>query len=240
MDYKKIHNNIINRAKNENRKKGVGFYYESHHIIPKCMGGDNKKTNLILLTAKEHWLVHLLLIEIYPENIKLKIAINRMMIKSKNQNRGYIISGKQFERLRKIISEAHSKLLTGKKRKNPFTNEHKLKISNSLRGRISPNKGKKLSDEIKIKIGLGSKNRLIGEKNHMKKPEFRERMRKNNPMHKSENIGIFKNEKNPNAKKVKHVLLNKQYGTIKECMLDLNLTRRIFEKLVKNKTIIYV
>lgn len=238
MDYEKIHNRIIERAKKENRRKGHGIYYETHHIIPKCMGGNNKKTNLILLTGKEHWLIHLLLIEIYPENIKLKIAMNKMIMKSNNQERSVIISGKQFERLRKMISDAHSKLLTGRKMK-PFTDEHKLNLSKSMKGRVSPNKGKKLSEDTKIKIGLSSKNRISGEKNHMKRPEFREFMRNNNPMHRIENIGMFKNEKNPNAKKVTHIELKKTYNTIKECMGDLNLTRREFQKLVKNKIIKY-
>jgi hypothetical protein len=40
------------------------FYTESHHIIPKCMGGEGKTTqwrthpNIVLLTAEEHFNVH--------------------------------------------------------------------------------------------------------------------------------------------------------------------------------------
>lgn len=235
MDYKKIHDLIIDRAKN----RIIDSYTEKHHIVPKCMGGNNKNINIVKLTAKEHWLIHLLLIEIYPDNNKLKIAIRKMMMKSNNQNRDYVISGKQFERLRKMVSEAHSKLLTGRKLK-PFTDEHKKNLSNSMKGRVNPNKGKKLSDETKIKIGIRSKGRNCGDKNHMRKPEFREFMKLNNPMYKIEIIEKFKGAKNPNAKKVKHVDLNKNYETINECLSDLKLTRKGFEKLVKNKIIIYV
>lgn len=43
------------------RSKGDGKYYEKHHIIPKWMGGSDKKENLVLLTAREHYLCHYLL-----------------------------------------------------------------------------------------------------------------------------------------------------------------------------------
>jgi hypothetical protein len=36
MNYLKIYNIIIEKAKLEERKKGCGVYYELHHIIPKC------------------------------------------------------------------------------------------------------------------------------------------------------------------------------------------------------------
>jgi len=39
MDYKKIYESIIEKANSENREKGNGIYYESHHIVPKCLGG---------------------------------------------------------------------------------------------------------------------------------------------------------------------------------------------------------
>jgi hypothetical protein len=235
MDYKKIHDLIIDRAKN----RIIDGYTEKHHIVPKCMGGNNKNINIVKLTAKEHWLIHLLLIEIYPDNNKLKIAIRKMMMKSNNQNRDYVISGKQFERLRKMVSEAHSKLLTGRKLK-PFTDEHKKNLSNSMKGRVSPNKGKKLSDETKIKIGIRSKGRNCGDKNHMRKPEFREFMKLNNPMHKIKNIGMFKDSNNPNSKKVRHLIFEKTYNTVKECMEDLKINRWVFDKLVKKNDIIYV
>ena len=71
MDYQKIYNQIINRAR-RNRQRNMGIYYERHHVIPRCMGG--KHGEVVLLTGREHYICHLLLCEIYPENIKLKHA----------------------------------------------------------------------------------------------------------------------------------------------------------------------
>lgn len=65
MNYRKIYQQIIDRAKEERRAKGQGVYYEKHHIIPKSEGGSDKAENLVLLTAKEHYIAHLLL---YVEN----------------------------------------------------------------------------------------------------------------------------------------------------------------------------
>lgn len=53
--------NIITKAQQSNRTKYTGDYYESHHIIPKSISGGNDKSNLVLLTAKEHYICHLLL-----------------------------------------------------------------------------------------------------------------------------------------------------------------------------------
>lgn len=76
MNYKKIHDNIISRAISEKRTKNESIYYENHHIIPKCIGGSNKKSNLVLLTGREHFLIHWLLSKVYPHERKLIYAFN--------------------------------------------------------------------------------------------------------------------------------------------------------------------
>lgn len=49
---------IIEKAKNRIEYTG---YTEKHHIIPKSLGGNNAATNLVVLTAKEHYIAHHLL-----------------------------------------------------------------------------------------------------------------------------------------------------------------------------------
>lgn len=61
MDYKKIYNSIIDRAKG----RILECYTELHHIVPRCMGGSNDNTNLVRLTAREHFIAHRLLYKIY-------------------------------------------------------------------------------------------------------------------------------------------------------------------------------
>jgi hypothetical protein len=76
MNSQRIYNELISRAILETRKKNKDVYYESHHILPKCLGGSNKKDNLVLLTAREHFLAHWLLAKANPDNIKLSYAWN--------------------------------------------------------------------------------------------------------------------------------------------------------------------
>ena len=76
MDYQKIYNQIVEKAKN----RMLEGYKEKHHIIPKCLGGNNDKDNLVELTAREHFLCHMLLCEIYPKEYKLKHALFLMAI----------------------------------------------------------------------------------------------------------------------------------------------------------------
>lgn len=52
-----------------NRQKKKGIYYESHHIIPKSMGGKEE----VLLTAKEHFICHLLLCKMLIRTEKHKM-----------------------------------------------------------------------------------------------------------------------------------------------------------------------
>lgn len=70
MNYQRIYASIVLRAQSEcverSNKRKAGFYYEVHHIIPKSLGGTNDKSNLAILTAKEHFICHWLLVKIYP------------------------------------------------------------------------------------------------------------------------------------------------------------------------------
>ena len=67
MDYQKIYNSIVTRGKN----RLYEGYTESHHIIPRCMGGTDDPSNLVELTAEEHYVCHQLLVKIYPKEIGL-------------------------------------------------------------------------------------------------------------------------------------------------------------------------
>lgn len=57
--YTRLYFQIITRA--SNRTLPPEIYKERHHILPKCMGGNNKKSNIVPLTAKEHFICHRLL-----------------------------------------------------------------------------------------------------------------------------------------------------------------------------------
>jgi len=70
--YKRWYFDIVAKAQASNRKKKAGKYFERHHIIPKSFGGDNSKENLVLLTAREHFICHWLLTKFSNKNLLRK------------------------------------------------------------------------------------------------------------------------------------------------------------------------
>ena len=110
MEYTKIYNQIIKRAKN----RVLEGYKEKHHILPKCLGGSNDKSNLVELTAREHFLCHMLLCEICPNNRNLWYALFLMSInKNKKEHQKYKVSSREYERIKFKWNEY------SKKRKKP-------------------------------------------------------------------------------------------------------------------------
>lgn len=69
---------VNSRKTRGNNKKSLPFYTESHHIIPRCFGGSDSDNNLVLLTGREHFIAHALLLKIRKHSIKLAMAFNRM------------------------------------------------------------------------------------------------------------------------------------------------------------------
>ena len=121
MDYKKIYDSLISRGKT----RILEGYFETHHIVPRCLGGCDDLENLVKLTPEEHYIAHQLLIKIYPNNYKL-IRAAVMMIPNRPSN-------KLYGWLRRKFSIAQSKSQSGKNNSqygskwihNPLTKESK-------------------------------------------------------------------------------------------------------------------
>ena len=150
MEYQKIYDRLIKRAQNENRKKRNGTYYEQHHIIPRCIGGSDDFENLVLLTAREHFLAHKILCEIQPDNLHLFNAYWMMCnMKSNTQERNYNIGNRDYERLKLQFSSFISNKNMGEN--NPAKRpEVRKKISQALMGHVAWNDGltKETNDSV--------------------------------------------------------------------------------------------
>lgn len=133
MNYQKIHDQIIERAKT----RKLQGYKERHHIIPQCLGGTDNKDNLVNLTAREHFIIHKLLCKIYPTYKGIQLALYAMVNwqSSKNQ-RDYIISSREFETIKINAIEA---IRESQLNRDPATRKHstetKEKISKALTGK---------------------------------------------------------------------------------------------------------
>ena len=190
--YTQWYYNIINTAlarnftSKQDAKLALG-YVEQHHIIPKSLGGTNALSNLVCLTAKEHFVCHLLLPKMYADKSaikKMQFALNRMLQTSNNQNR-FRVTSHHYNKIRADFAKNMSESNTGRVL-SPLTTEHKNKLSNATKGvpksDITKERMKKaaairnkkweiighpltgipLSDEIKARQSTGSAaNRLI-------------------------------------------------------------------------------
>lgn len=134
MDYKRIYNSII---QNRLSCKYDG-YTEKHHIIPKSLGGTDDPNNLVELSAREHFICHLLLTKIYENDTfayhkMIKAFMMMLYCKSNNQQRQ--INSKTYSHLKQKFSYIQSVSQTGKLNsqygKNK-TEETKNKIRKSL------------------------------------------------------------------------------------------------------------
>lgn len=131
MNYCRLYTQIVERAQAAQRSRDQG-YYERHHITPRSFGGSDKKQNLVLLTAREHFICHVLLVKMYKNDRSKYQKMLRALIlmKGSNANQPRYINSKLYENLKKEYSRIRSEARKGKS----LSAEHKKKISDSMTG----------------------------------------------------------------------------------------------------------
>jgi hypothetical protein len=177
--YYNIYYNIINKAISRNfrsrkeAKKILG-YVEQHHVLPRSLGGDDSRNNTVYLTAREHFICHLLLVRMttYPEKRSMIFALQNFIHRKKDKLNDYKINSHRYALLRELASKEMSKLHKGKTSWNKglkqdeksnkkrslslkgktHTEEHRLNVSLSRRGDRHWLYGKQQSDSVKEKL----------------------------------------------------------------------------------------
>ena len=149
MDYSKIYIELIERS----FERELICYTEKHHVVPRCMGGDDKKRNIAILTAPEHYIAHQLLAKIYPKNKKL-IRAAIMMGSTRSNNKLYGWLRKRYSDSKKGIpvmpigykfTDEHKRKISESNKGRIISSESILKMSKSKMGQPSPNKGASFS-----------------------------------------------------------------------------------------------
>lgn len=140
MNYQKIYNSLIAKAQ---ARATVGGYKESHHIIPRSLGGSDDKSNLVDLTAREHFIAHMCLSLMHGGSQWYAIG---MMKGRYNNSRLYEIARKQFSFTRKNI---------------PLSKQHSKNVTAALKITMTPEKIK----ERGLSISLSKKGKPLSEKN---------------------------------------------------------------------------
>lgn len=200
--YTRIYYTIINQAKS----RPISTYTETHHIIPKSLGGTNKKENLVALTAREHFICHWLLtkmVESTKHKYQMTNAFSCMLYLENKFHKRYKINSRTFENIKKKISIVRSKYMSGSN--NPmYKKSHSLETRKKM---SESKKGKTFSLETKEKISkaLKEKPKSVEHKTALKKAWERSREKrtgKNHPMVKQGG------HKSSTKEKIKESILN--------------------------------
>ena len=112
--YTALYYKIIASAQERNHIKILNDGYQTHHIIPRCFGGTNDITNLVVLTYKEHRVCHRLLINMTSNDAKYK-----MMYAYKLFNRQYDTSGAPTPQTYST-TESYIKMVKTRKRQGTY------------------------------------------------------------------------------------------------------------------------
>lgn len=88
----------------ESAKNNHDGYFEKHHIVPKSLGGSNSKTNIVKLTARQHFICHLLLVKMTSGNDKRKMIFAAHHMSICHRRDKYKISSITYERLKLQMS----------------------------------------------------------------------------------------------------------------------------------------
>jgi len=133
-------------------------YSETHHIVPKCLNGDDGKSNRVKLSARQHFVCHWLLTKmVYEEHyVKMQHALWHMMQDKRNARPRYRPSSRVYELLRQSFSES--------RRGIQFTEEHKQKLREAAKGRSRSSYVRIATPESRARMSEAAKNRTTSGK----------------------------------------------------------------------------
>jgi hypothetical protein len=155
MNYRKIYASLVMGA--YGRPRTVNGVFETHHIVPKCLGGSDDDANLVNLTPEEHYVAHQLLVKMHPGNGKLLWAAIAMT--GTGHGRG---NGRHGNKLYGWLRRKFIENQMGR----PYSEETRRKIGikskERNRGKNHPLFGTHHSAETRRKISLGNIGKMKG------------------------------------------------------------------------------
>ncbi len=216
--YTKYYTLLTNRAKN----RILTEYTERHHIIPQSLGGSNDKDNLVDLTAREHFICHWLLIKMTEGDNRGKMlyALNGMKAENKYQQRySSAITARVYERYRI---------------------EHAKNHSETMKGRIPPNKGRKMSDEQKALLRERAKanhasGKIYSEESQRKRLEKLKNYKHSEETKKKQSMALKGIPKGPMSEEEKIKRSLKQKGVAKKAGHADNVRNAVLGNVSINK-----
>ena len=169
--YERWYQRIIEKAKD----RVLDGYKENHHIVPRSLGGTDSPDNLVLLTAREHFICHWLLTKIYTGDAKSKMiyALNGMKRHNRfNERYESAITARVYDRMKAEFAKVHSQTMKGRpsnnkgrsvteeqRLKNSLANKGKKRSADAIARTVAKQLGSRRSQETKDKISAALKGR---------------------------------------------------------------------------------
>jgi len=110
------------------KRRKLPNVYEKHHIIPRSLGGPNTNENKALLTPREHFIAHSLLLKMVIEPKHRRSMSYAFVAMGRSHNKtGYtrIGNGRLYEKIKISIRDEFSGT------NNPFYGDHRFKGENN-------------------------------------------------------------------------------------------------------------
>jgi hypothetical protein len=167
--YEKWYAAITENAKH----RTLESYTESHHILPRSLGGSDAPDNLVDLTAREHFICHWLLTKFTTGEDRWKMLNALRMMRAVNQNQQRYdtkITARVYEKLKKEYSTLQSKLRSGEGN-GMFGKRHTEEAKEKIR---KAHLGSKLTEEQIEKVRQSK----LGKKRPPFSAEWRQKMSK--------------------------------------------------------------
>lgn len=165
--YRSCYEKLVNRAK----ERTLEGYSERHHIIPRCLKGNNEEENLVYLTAREHYIAHQILVILFPKVYRLAYAAQLMTVDAL----GNRVDNRMYGWLRERLSEAQKNRVYSEETRRNMSNGQKnriLTLEQKERMMIGLRKGWEtpITSEQRAKMSASMKGRKLS-------PEHIEKMR---------------------------------------------------------------
>lgn len=160
MDYLKIYQKICRKGKDRIKMPNDGL--ETHHIVPKSLGGSNSNENLTVLTAREHYICHRLLVKIYyHDDTKRRKMIYALwwMSKTRQFNDEKIVNSHSYEQARKMFldemptkQKSHADRFRKNHAEGKYNYDYK-KVSESLKTTLASLSKEEMTERMKNSVG---------------------------------------------------------------------------------------
>ena len=130
MNYQRLYDRIVHKAR---ARANLDGYYERHHILPRSLGGSDESLNLVNVTAREHFILHYLLVKICVGEDKRKMLHAFMLMAGENAHHSRYVNSRLYQSKKAEFAESQRQRFTGSTK----TAEHRKKISEALKGKVT-------------------------------------------------------------------------------------------------------